>query len=798
MKNLFTTILAIAFCYITYGQSSYTWNVTSGDWSTSTSWSPSRTSPNALDTLIFDGSVISRDTVTNFITDSIARLLFINNVKVNFSTSNVTNGTGTVSRSGNTVTGSGTSFLTDCAFGDGFYHGTGNGISEITAVSSNTSLTTSASSTASSVTYRIYPRLIFNGVSTSFPALVVQSGSTVAFNISNPNGITFSLLTGCYASISGTINFQNGRNRIISPDSNAIRFLSGSVCQISSNYSSSSSPFGSIGNTNTVTFQQGSSYIIYNSGSHAFGLTAPQSRCWFATGSWYRYKANIALSLAQRTISNLEIDTSIFNKTTTSIVGGATIDTLRILNANTVGFSNTSTGTLNIKGSIIVNSGALSFGSSSTATQTVNLNGTQTQSIGGSGGTIYFGALSSLKTNNSNGFILNRSLQIEGPLTMTSGNINLNSDTITLGSSSTVSSLTYSSGNMIGSGMLKRWIGTNTITIGSDDGRFPLGTSNSDRSLWIGGIASSGGTVSVMHNDVNGRTAYNNPFSDNATNSITVNVRQNSNWVISNADGFSGSSFDIRVQGAAGATDVTNTTDLRITQDTNIAPGGSLDGGGTTSSPQANRTGLADTDLNNIFYIGGDSTQNPLPVKLISFKATCSDEQKVLIEWRSSSEINVDRYEIEKSFDGKNFEKLTTIKSSGNSNSIITYGAIDVNAFIHSAIVYYRLKMIDMDGHFELSSIVIVTQNVDHFINSINAFPNPTNGDIVLNIESNQSQKSKIEIIDRLGKTFYSSNQSLEIGNNNIKINMNSMETGLYIIRISNINDTKNLKVLKN
>ncbi|MFZ4523059.1 MAG: endonuclease [Bacteroidales bacterium] len=64
----------------------YTWNVASGNWSSSTSWTPARTVAVPGDILVFDGAVRAVSTVTVDFTSpqSLARLRVINNANVTF------------------------------------------------------------------------------------------------------------------------------------------------------------------------------------------------------------------------------------------------------------------------------------------------------------------------------------------------------------------------------------------------------------------------------------------------------------------------------------------------------------------------------------------------------------------------------------------------------------------------------------------------------------------------------------------------------------------------------------------
>ena len=791
----FVIIFSILFFPILSAQTTYTWNVSSGDWGTSTSWNPSRSSPSPNDILIFNGSTIASPTVTNIPKDSIGKLRLINNAQVNFSSAVATAGVGTISRSGTTITGSSTQFLNQLMVGDGFYHGSGSGIAEVVSIASNVSMTGTVSSTATGLAWNIWPRISI--MSTSAPAFEIQSGSSLTCSAANPKSIVIFMGSGSKALISGTIFLTNGRHKFTSNDSNAIVFKNGGTLNITDGYNGI--PFGTVGNTNVVTFDSGSTYIT-NSTTTPFGLAAPASRVYFAHGSNYIHK-NPTYNFDMfdgRNYDKFTIDTIDFNESTIDIPLGCTIDTLIISNATNIGFDGTSSGILNILGGLIINNGNFIIGQGTSAKE-IRFSGSGiSNSISGSGN-ISIGSNATFTVNNSAGLKLYKNIIVGGTLNMTQGNIFLLNDTLTLGYiSSHIGILNYTAGNIIGPGVFKRWFGTTAITIGTNAGRFPMGTISADRSLWVSGTPSAAGTISVSHNDVNSSSTFSTPFSDNATNAVSVNVRQNKSWAVSTANGFAGSSFGIRVQSSAATSEVTNTTNLRLTLGTGIAPGTAADGGGTNSLPQANRTAITAANLNNTFYIGGNTSQNPLPVKLANLTVSNLNEKNVLIEWKSFSEINTDRYEIEKSIDGILFEKFASVKSSGNSTSIINYEAKDIDAFKNNTIIYYRLKTIDIDGSYENSTIVSIKKGISNTFNINNVSPNPTSSDINLNISSIHNQHAKIEVIDIAGSIVYSTEKMLNNGENSFTINTDLIPKGIYFIRVISLNDVKHLKILKN
>ena len=145
---------------------------------------------------------------------------------------------------------------------------------------------------------------------------------------------------------------------------------------------------------------------------------------------------------------------------------------------------------------------------------------------------------------------------------------------------------------------------------------------------------------------------------------------------------------------------------------------------------------------------------NPLPVIFSGFfteKATHGLD----IVWSTTYESNNDHFEIERSHDGINFEKVAEVKGQGNSNSLITYlyNDIDVN---QTLVVYYRIKQVDYDGKFEYSSVIVL--NGAEGNSSIEIYPNPLEEGTVLYAKfgDNDEGIAKVSLFDLSGKIINS------------------------------------------
>ncbi len=83
-------------------------------------------------------------------------------------------------------------------------------------------------------------------------------------------------------------------------------------------------------------------------------------------------------------------------------------------------------------------------------------------------------------------------------------------------------------------------------------------------------------------------------------------------------------------------------------------------------------------------------------------------------------------------------------------------------------------------------------------IKSIHLFPNPTNGNVQLNMNLLQNKNYTLRIIDINGNLLLNENLKGNVGENNVSIDLSTYANGLYFIQVSD--ETGNLfygKVVK-
>ncbi|GAB3814530.1 hypothetical protein GCM10028895_07720 [Pontibacter rugosus] len=183
----------------------------------------------------------------------------------------------------------------------------------------------------------------------------------------------------------------------------------------------------------------------------------------------------------------------------------------------------------------------------------------------------------------------------------------------------------------------------------------------------------------------------------------------------------------------------------------------------------------------------------PLPVTLIKFTAK-AQKDGVILNWATASEVNNERFVIERSEDAKSFTMVGSIKGALNSHSTVYYSMVDANAPLGT--VYYRLKQVDTDGTFKYSTVVAV-----EVVNGINSkavailYPNPTSGLAKLNMSSLPTGMYTISIISMDGRVVKQLQLNTEVEQ---QLDFSNLTNGKYVLRLQGQRLQQTISFIKN
>ncbi|MFD2515079.1 T9SS type A sorting domain-containing protein [Pontibacter locisalis] len=187
-------------------------------------------------------------------------------------------------------------------------------------------------------------------------------------------------------------------------------------------------------------------------------------------------------------------------------------------------------------------------------------------------------------------------------------------------------------------------------------------------------------------------------------------------------------------------------------------------------------------------------TPSPLPIQLAYFTGNTADN-KVQLQWVTASEINNDRFEIERSKNGRNFEKIGTVKGNGNSAQMLRYNFTDANG--GSGTVYYRLRQVDYNGEFSYSKVISFSLGNLPETGIVEAYPNPFNSELKMIVTVPSTGEVSLEIVNTSGKIVYTDKKYMLEGVNDVYLPLSSLSSGLYVLKLSGTNINSTQKVIK-
>ncbi len=191
---------------------------------------------------------------------------------------------------------------------------------------------------------------------------------------------------------------------------------------------------------------------------------------------------------------------------------------------------------------------------------------------------------------------------------------------------------------------------------------------------------------------------------------------------------------------------------------------------------------LSGTGYNLSFHGTASLDCTILPVELTAFEAEYSPETDMVdLHWSTASERNNDRFELERSTDGVNYEIIKTMKGAGTTDLETHYYTVDPEPFV--GVNYYRLNQWDINGNGKYSDVVSVNI-LDDFYDMLSLFPNPTTGltDIIFN--SYTKGEAILRVTGTDGKVIINTPIESVKGGNKVSVDLSGQDNGVYMIDI--------------
>lgn len=197
-----------------------------------------------------------------------------------------------------------------------------------------------------------------------------------------------------------------------------------------------------------------------------------------------------------------------------------------------------------------------------------------------------------------------------------------------------------------------------------------------------------------------------------------------------------------------------------------------------TGSANESRIAIGSTSsVTNGVIIEGE-TITTTPVSLITFTGK-KQSDGIALNWTTASEKDNSHFDILRSVDGKTFDKIDRIKGSGTSEKINRYTYTDTQPL--KGTTYYQLRQVDFNGDSELSNIIsvdneLLTKDLQAFVTA--------DGQVAVIYQADRVSPAQLSLYDISGRRIINHLVQLQKGNNHMRIPVNLMNRGVYIIKI--------------
>ncbi len=180
---------------------------------------------------------------------------------------------------------------------------------------------------------------------------------------------------------------------------------------------------------------------------------------------------------------------------------------------------------------------------------------------------------------------------------------------------------------------------------------------------------------------------------------------------------------------------------------------------------------------------------------LVDFKAFLRNNI-VSTNWKVLENQYVKSFELERSFDGINFVLLSQIESLSSHSHTASYSFDDSMLHVHSDVLFYRLKITDINNKIRYSNIIRMPIT-DPGKNMVAVFPNPVTDNFQLQLNSSGDNKLVVIIYDVTGNPVTTFNRFVQKGLNTISINeLADKPRGVYQMVIYAGTEVFNKKVI--
>jgi hypothetical protein len=184
-----------------------------------------------------------------------------------------------------------------------------------------------------------------------------------------------------------------------------------------------------------------------------------------------------------------------------------------------------------------------------------------------------------------------------------------------------------------------------------------------------------------------------------------------------------------------------------------------------------------------------------LPLVLNNFDATLGKE-KVALTWTTGMEKELSHFVVERSIDGASYNEAGIVFAGGTSGVKLNYNFNDKVMNSPKGIVYYRLRMVDLDGKYQHSAIRIIRTNQTNDIVKMQAYPNPAVDELRVTVPASwQNKQVNYQVFNTTG--ILVKQVVNKAASQTETINVRELGAGMYVVKASTASETATQRIIK-
>jgi len=219
-----------------------------------------------------------------------------------------------------------------------------------------------------------------------------------------------------------------------------------------------------------------------------------------------------------------------------------------------------------------------------------------------------------------------------------------------------------------------------------------------------------------------------------------------------------------------------------------------LNCGGTAPHACANPSVYGPSSLSS----GGAVANTTLPVVLVGFSAALNGDKTVTLDWSTQVEVNSNEFIVERSADGEFWSAIGAVGAKGNSSIVSNYVFTDASPLAGTN--FYRLRMTNLDNSYGYTEVKVIRTSM---VSAVSFFPNPAKEyvNVSLGVASGASSNSKIvvRLINMAGQVMQEKTTQAGAGVV-VTFAVGNYAPGVYILSVvdaSGVKESRQLMITK-